>query len=60
MRMTAIAAAVFVAAPCFAQTAVVQHTVDVTGHGKVSVPPDTANVHYWLRGECKTPDDATR
>ena len=26
----------------------------------MSVPPDTATIHYWVRGEGKTPDDATR
>lgn len=61
MRAIAIAAAALLAAPAAAQTqAVVPPAIDVTGHGKVSVPPDTANIHYWLRGEGKTPDDATR
>jgi hypothetical protein len=57
MRTIAIAAALLFAGP--AQTAIVPHTIDVTGHGKVRVPPDTANIHYWLRGEGKTPDEAT-
>lgn len=60
MRTTAAAAALLLAAPALGQTTTVSHTIDVTGHGKVSVPPDTANIHYWLRGEGKTPDDATR
>ena len=61
MRSIAVAAAVLLASPVFGQTAgEMEHSVAVTGHGKVSVPPDTANIHYWLRGEGKTPDDATR
>jgi uncharacterized protein YggE len=61
MRVTAIVVAALFSAPAYGQTAAtVPHTVDVSGHGKVSVPPDTANIHYWLRGEGKTPDDATR
>ena len=60
MRITMIVAAILISAPAFAQNAVFSHTIDVTGHGKVSVPPDTANIHYWLRGEGKTADDATR
>src|SRR5947209_5466078 len=60
MRLTVIAAAVFIGAPVSAQIAPNSHTIDVTGHGKVSLPPDTANLHYWLRGEGKTPDEATR
>lgn len=57
MRTIAIAAALLFAGPAFGQTA--PHRIDVTGHGKVKVPPDTANIHYWLRGEGKTPDEAT-
>jgi len=60
MRVTVAVAALSFAAPAFGQTATVSHTIEVTGHGKVSVPPDTANIHYWLRGEGKTPDEATR
>jgi len=61
MRVILFAATALLASPALSQTNVnVPHTIDVTGHGKVSVPPDTANIHYWLRGEGKTPDDATR
>ena len=61
MRSTMLLVAAFVSAPAFAQSpAPVPHTIDVTGHGKVSVPPDTANIRYWLRGEGKTGDEATR
>jgi uncharacterized protein YggE len=60
MRTTAIVVAAFFAAPAVAQNPVGSHRIDVTGHGKVSLPPDTANIHYWLRGEGKTPDEATR
>jgi uncharacterized protein YggE len=60
MRSTAMLAALL-ASPAFAQTSgPAQHTIEVTGHGKVSVPPDTANIHYWLRGEGKTADEATQ
>ncbi len=61
MRFAAMLAAAMIAAPAIAQTnGTGQHTIDVTGHGKISVPPDTANIHYWLRGEGKSADDATR
>ena len=61
MRALAMAAVAILAAPASAQNpATAATTIDVTGHGKVSVPPDTANIHYWLRGEGKTPDEATR
>lgn len=61
MRIIVLAAAALLASPALGQPNVVTpHAIDVTGHGKTSVPPDTANIHYWLRGEGKTPDDATR
>lgn len=60
MRTWVIAAIGLLAAPAMAQAPAAPPTIDVTGHGKLSVPPDTANIHYWLRGEGKTPDDATR
>ena len=61
MRMVAMALVFLFAAPALAQTATTDpRTIDVTGHGKVTSPPDTANIHYWLRGEGKTPDEATR
>lgn len=61
MRIIVIAAAALVASPALGQSNVIAlHAIDVTGHGKISVPPDTANIHYWLRGEGKTADDATR
>jgi uncharacterized protein len=60
MRISVIAAAALFSAPAVAQTASTPPTINVTGHGKLSVPPDTANIHYWLRGEGKTPDEATR
>jgi uncharacterized protein YggE len=61
MRIAAIAAAAgLIAGPAIAQSAAAPPTVNVTGHGKLSIPPDTANIHYWLRGEGKTPDEATR
>ncbi|HZC37602.1 MAG TPA: SIMPL domain-containing protein [Sphingomicrobium sp.] len=61
MRIIVIAAAALLASPALSQTnAIAPHAIDVSGHGKISVPPDTANIHYWLRGEGKTPDDATR
>jgi len=50
-----------VAAPVRGQTSAPEpRTIDVRGHGKVTLPPDTANIHYWVRGEGKTSDDATR
>jgi hypothetical protein len=61
MRIIVIAAAALLASPAVSQTnAIALHAIDITGHGKISVPPDTANIRYWLRGEGKTPDDATR
>lgn len=60
MRASVIAVAALFAAPALAQTTSTPPTINVTGHGKLSVPPDTANIHYWLRGEGRTPDDATR
>jgi uncharacterized protein YggE len=57
--MTIVAAAL-IASPAVAQNPAAPPTIAVTGHGKISVPPDTANIHYWLRGEGKTPDEATR
>jgi uncharacterized protein YggE len=61
MRIIVIAATALMASPALGQSNVIApHAIDVTGHGKVSIPPDTANIHYWLRGEGKTPDDATR
>jgi len=60
MRTAAVAVVLLGATPAFGQIATISHTIDVTGHGKVSVPPDTANIHYWLRGEGKTPDEAAR
>lgn len=61
MRIAALAAAALFAAPAMAQTpASGPASIDVTGHGKLSVPPDTANIHYWLRGEGRSPDEATR
>lgn len=61
MRSKLMFAVALLATPGFAQsTATGPTTIDVTGHAKVSVPPDTANIHYWLRGEGKTGDEATR
>jgi uncharacterized protein YggE len=61
MLKLVLAAAAVLAVPAVAQTtAEARHTIDVSGHGKVSAPPDTADIHYWIRGEGKTPDDATR
>jgi uncharacterized protein YggE len=61
MRLVVIAAVALFASPAFGQaSATAPQTISVTGHGKVSVPPDTANIRYWLRGEGKTPDEATR
>ena len=49
------------ATPALGQTSPIEpRTIDVSGHGKVTLPPDTANLHYWIRGEGKTSDDATR
>jgi uncharacterized protein YggE len=61
MRVTIVAAAALFAAPALAQ-APAEHrsTIDVSGHGRVSVAPDTARLHYWVRGEGRTPDEATR
>lgn len=59
IRIPAIAAALLLAGPSFAQ-APSPSTINVTGHGKLSVLPDTANLHYWLRGEGRTADEATR
>lgn len=61
MRQVMIASAVVLAAPVAAQSSADrQHTINVSGHGKVSVAPDMARIHYWIRGEGTTPDDATR
>jgi len=60
MRISFLTAAAMIAAPAYGQTLAAPPTINVTGHGKLSIPPDTANIHYWLRGEGKTPDDATR
>lgn len=60
MRTSVIALGALAAAPAMAQTTSGPPAINVTGHGKLSVPPDTANLHYWLRGEGKTPDEATR
>lgn len=61
MRIFVIAAVALLASPAFAQAnAIGSQTISVTGHGKLSIPPDTANIRYWLRGEGKTPDEATR
>ncbi|MBV9527003.1 SIMPL domain-containing protein [Sphingomonas sp.] len=60
MRAVLIAALALIASPTFGQTTSSPPTINVTGHGKLSVPPDTANIHYWLRGEGRTPDEATR
>ena len=50
-----------IAAPALGQTSATDpRTIDVSGNGKVTLPPDTANIHYWARGEGKTSDDATR
>src|SRR6059058_4282293 len=49
------------AAPALGQTAVDRlNTVQVTGVGKVSSAPNLATIHYWVTGEGKTPDEATR
>jgi uncharacterized protein YggE len=56
-----VLAVTFIAAPALGQTTPVErHTIDVTGHGKITLPPDNANIHYWVRGEGRTSDDATR
>lgn len=34
-------------------------TIQVMGSGKVSTPPDVANIEYWVGGEGKTPDEAS-
>ena len=61
MRALVLVAAALVAVPAVAQTAIAQtRTIDVSGHGKVEFPPDTADIHYWVRGEGKSADDATR
>jgi hypothetical protein len=61
MRTVLIAATALFATPAIGQTQTFDgRTIDVSGHGKVTLPPDTANIHYWVRGEGKTSDDATR
>lgn len=61
MRSLTFAAAVFLAAPSLAQAPGIQdHAIHVSGHGRVSEPPDTARIQYWVRGEGKTPDEASR
>jgi uncharacterized protein len=61
MRLTALAIAASLAAPASAQVPEAhEHTINVSGHGTVNAPPDTALIHYWVRGEGKTPDDASR
>lgn len=60
MRLSAFLLLLSTAAPAFAQSPPAGHTINVSGHGKVTVPPDTARIHYWVRGEGTTPDDATR
>lgn len=61
MRLICIAAFGLLSAPVLAQPAQEpRHTINVSGHGTVKVPPDTARIHYWVRGEGKTPDEASR
>lgn len=60
MRPSLFLATALLAPAAIAQPITAARTIDVTGHGKISVPPDTANIHYWVRGEGKTPDEATR
>lgn len=36
------------------------HVVHVTGTGKVSTMPDVALIDYWVAGQGKTPDDASK
>jgi len=61
MRALVIAVIASVTTPAFGQTSPIEpRTIDVNGHGKVALPPDTANIHYWIRGEGRTSDDATR
>lgn len=60
MRLLALLLMLSSAASALAQASVDKHTINVSGHGKVSIPPDTARLHYWVRGEGKSADDATR
>jgi uncharacterized protein len=61
MRLTPLAVAALLAAPAYAQApAAHEHTINVAGHGEVDAAPDTALIHYWVRGEGKTPDEASR
>jgi uncharacterized protein YggE len=56
MRLTALAIAASLAAPASAQVPEAhEHTINVSGHGTVNAPPDTALIHYWVRGEGKRP-----
>ena len=61
MRALVIGLVASIATPAVGQTSATQaRTIDVSGHGRVSLAPDTANIHYWVRGEGKTSDEATR
>jgi uncharacterized protein YggE len=47
-------------APALAQAVVdPASTLQVTGAGKVTSPPNVATIHYWVTGEGKTPDEAS-
>jgi uncharacterized protein YggE len=61
MRALLIALLASITTPALGQTSPIEpRTIDVSGHGKVTLPPDTANIHYWIRGEGRSSDDATR
>jgi len=61
MRRSILWLSALVAAPVMAQDMADQGpTITVMGEGRVSTPPDTARIDYWVLGEGKTADDASR
>lgn len=61
MRWTAIIVALLGAPSVSAQDIMPPaRTIQVTGVGKVATPPSLAGINYWLAGEGKTSDDASR
>lgn len=62
MRKSWIAALGLIATSAAAQVAdtPVMRTVQVTGSGRATTPPDLATIDFWVAGEGKTPDEATR
>jgi uncharacterized protein len=59
MRFLCLALLAFPTAAFAQSNAIVENTLQVTGVGKVNTPPDVAEILYWVRGEGKTPDEAS-